>query len=587
VAGTLPSFKEKLEAALKAEGLIPMSTGVTRPFGPVQNYSELLTTTLDQVDAANAAVGSRLWDRYSTDVGDTYRDRRYELISGFENVRTRMYDDSGNPAIGLGFNMNRSNAKELWSQAIGNAVSFEDAKAGKATITPAQAKSLFDHDILYFEGVVDRASKGRKLTQNQRLALVSVAYTSPKRVMDNAELIRTGSDEQVMDFILHNSFNPDHPYKEGLKKRRYAEASLFGSLSEAKDYMPSWNAYNEAVEVDESTGEVSLRSRLVPGKDASHADGVDPEFAGRLTDLFNAAPDNIRDDLGIYSGYRSVEHQKKLWDAALEKYGSAAAARKWVAPPGRSNHNHGMAVDLSYKGASLARAPKEVVAWVHENAPKYGLAFPLANENWHIEPVEVRQGKKLVPRSRLAPIPDAAPQPMPREAGTRARALNAVNSLGLIDPSKEAPNPLVRSKSGKVKEAVSEIGLIDPSKIAPTPLSADQRVNARNRAWTGVPNWVAVQAPKPLPYMDGMRARANAAGLMFVQSGQAKRMAEVSDARYAATRTTSRTTTRIAQSSQSSQSGGSSGKSYSGLTDVGGGKFVDSEGGVYYSRHLS
>lgn len=125
-------------------------------------------------------------------------------------------------------------------------------------------------------------------------------------------------------------------------------------------------------------------------KDASHVDGLDESFATNLAAMMADAPPSIREGLGIYSGYRSVERQRQLWAGALDKHGSPEAARRWVAPPGRSSHNHGQAVDLAYNGQSLARAPKEVVDWVHQNAGKYGLYFPLSNENWHIEPMGTR-----------------------------------------------------------------------------------------------------------------------------------------------------------------------------------------------------
>ena len=40
----------------------------------------------------------------------------------------------------------------------------------------------------------------------------------------------------------------------------------------------------------------------------------------------------------------------------------------------------------------LSHAPPAVVQWVHANAAKYGLAFPLGNENWHVETVGARSG---------------------------------------------------------------------------------------------------------------------------------------------------------------------------------------------------
>jgi len=127
-------------------------------------------------------------------------------------------------------------------------------------------------------------------------------------------------------------------------------------------------------------------------KDVSHIDGLDEAFGSKLAAMIQAAPPEIAAGLGIFSGHRSVERQAELWAGALKKYGSAEAARKWVAPPGRSNHNHGKAADLSFNGTSLRNAPPEVVAWVHANAERFGLKFPLANENWHIEDSSTRGG---------------------------------------------------------------------------------------------------------------------------------------------------------------------------------------------------
>lgn len=131
-----------------------------------------------------------------------------------------------------------------------------------------------------------------------------------------------------------------------------------------------------------------LQSRS--NKDASHVDGLDETFATNLAAMIQDAPPGISEKLGIYSGYRSSARQAQLYQEALRKYGSPQAARRWVAPPGRSNHNHGRAVDLSYNGQSLKHAPKEVQDWVRENAPKYGMHVPMGHEPWHIEPLGTR-----------------------------------------------------------------------------------------------------------------------------------------------------------------------------------------------------
>jgi hypothetical protein len=104
-----------------------------------------------------------------------------------------------------------------------------------------------------------------------------------------------------------------------------------------------------------------------------------------MQSVYAAAPEDIRPHLGMISAYRSPERQAQLWEEALAKYGSPEAARKWVAPPGRSNHNHGLAIDMRY-GNDAARE------WFHANAPQYGLALPLSNEPWHVELAGIREG---------------------------------------------------------------------------------------------------------------------------------------------------------------------------------------------------
>lgn len=105
--------------------------------------------------------------------------------------------------------------------------------------------------------------------------------------------------------------------------------------------------------------------------------GLNAEFNANLTRMIKDSGGKIK----INSGYRSNERQAKIYADAQRKYGKNA--RKWAAPPGKSNHNHGLAADLGFTD-NAART------WAHQNAAKYGLAFPMGHEPWHIEPVNAR-----------------------------------------------------------------------------------------------------------------------------------------------------------------------------------------------------
>jgi hypothetical protein len=89
------------------------------------------------------------------------------------------------------------------------------------------------------------------------------------------------------------------------------------------------------------------------------------------------------------SGYRSSEHQQRLWQAALARYGTAEAARRWVAPPGSSAHQSGRAIDFNLGGrndsgnvAALRRLP--AYRWLVANAGRFGF-YPYEAEPWHWE----------------------------------------------------------------------------------------------------------------------------------------------------------------------------------------------------------
>ncbi len=141
-----------------------------------------------------------------------------------------------------------------------------------------------------------------------------------------------------------------------------------------------------------SSSKVDLTRFLAPGKDASHISGMSSSFEGKLEKMLADLPKELAGQITINSGFRSNERQAQLWQEALQKYGSVAEARKWVAPPGNSQHNKGNAADLGY-GNDAARQ------WAHDNASKYGLQFPLGNENWHIEDADAR-GKDVADKTK-------------------------------------------------------------------------------------------------------------------------------------------------------------------------------------------
>jgi hypothetical protein len=121
------------------------------------------------------------------------------------------------------------------------------------------------------------------------------------------------------------------------------------------------------------------------------------EIQPELKDMFTAAK-AAKNDLIVTSAYRSAADQKKLVAESIAKSG-AAYTEKYVNQAGHSEHQLGLAVDLSSFDkdckANFARCSlkKETAAWLANNSYKYGfiLRYPegkedltgIEAESWH------------------------------------------------------------------------------------------------------------------------------------------------------------------------------------------------------------
>ena len=109
--------------------------------------------------------------------------------------------------------------------------------------------------------------------------------------------------------------------------------------------------------------------------------GMNPLMDARLRALIAAAPGRVT----VTSGARTRAQQQKLYDDYLAGTGNLAVK------PGTSLHEKGLALDLGFENDATRR-------WVHANASRFGLVFPIKSESWHAEPVEAR-GQALTPQA--------------------------------------------------------------------------------------------------------------------------------------------------------------------------------------------
>jgi hypothetical protein len=166
------------------------------------------------------------------------------------------------------------------------------------------------------------------------------------------------------------------PYGSGKPR---VEAARFARRNGARLISCTCEPGATAVEVAVAVEDVIGRARavldvdlLAPDRVMFTHDGLNPNLAAAVEQLVAAAKGAV----WVVSGYRSSADQAQLWASALERYGSREAADDWVAPPGTSMHESGLAVDL---GGDLDQALK----LIHEM--RLPLYRPLSNEPWHFE----------------------------------------------------------------------------------------------------------------------------------------------------------------------------------------------------------
>jgi D-alanyl-D-alanine carboxypeptidase len=120
--------------------------------------------------------------------------------------------------------------------------------------------------------------------------------------------------------------------------------------------------------------------------------GLQPDLAAAYSQAWSeATAEGV--PLHITSGKRSWAEQNQLWQQGLAKYGSVAAARRWVLPPNESTHVTGHAIDVG---------PQAGAEWLKAHGTEWGLCQAYANEWWHFELLTSPGG------TCPTPLPDAA-----------------------------------------------------------------------------------------------------------------------------------------------------------------------------------
>lgn len=145
----------------------------------------------------------------------------------------------------------------------------------------------------------------------------------------------------------------------------------------------------------------------------SNGQMVDSRIYPYLQEMFDAA--RTEDVYPVVrEGYRTAEEQQEILDDKIQTYinqgysqsRAEKTAKEWVALPGTSEHQLGIAVDINADKSKCSN--EDVYGWLAENAYKYGfvLRYPpgkqkitgTSYEPWHYRYVGEKAAKEIYER---------------------------------------------------------------------------------------------------------------------------------------------------------------------------------------------
>ena len=142
----------------------------------------------------------------------------------------------------------------------------------------------------------------------------------------------------------------------------------------------------------------------------SNGEKVDSRIYPALQEMFDDARAEQIYPI-VRDGYRTMEEQQKEMDEKIQAYMDEGYSRKraektaeeWVALPGTSEHQLGIAVDINADKSRCSN--EEVYKWLSEHAHQYGfiLRYPLGKQSitgtsyepWHYRYVGVKAAQEI------------------------------------------------------------------------------------------------------------------------------------------------------------------------------------------------
>jgi len=314
----------------------------------------VLTDSVIGKEAALRADGDPVWAKQQMGMSLSADELSQQVLRQHEGLSLQPYDDGGTLRIGYGSDTVTTADGRILRVVPGMVINKADAERDLAR----RQRQFSD------QAASQIGAPWNSLSDEAKAVATSLAYNYGRVPQSVIPAFQSGNPQAMAEAVRGLSANYNNPETaKGLTRRRMQEADLIMGAELVEKGQHQANVYD-------------LRPFLTDDKPDSHAK-FNQHFGPRLQDFLQDAR-AAGHDIRIFSGYRDPKHQERLWNDAVKKYGSPEAARRWVAPPGKSQHNHGNAADLRY-------GTDEAQAWAHANAEAYGLHFRMGHEPWHVE----------------------------------------------------------------------------------------------------------------------------------------------------------------------------------------------------------
>lgn len=208
---------------LREGGFLPPTEGVTKDANEPEDTPGFFDSVINKVFAF---AGSNAFE----DPKNKYDDKRFDFIAGSSRYSETMFKDRlGRSKVGYDFNLADPEMRQMAKTVLGKTdAQIDSIASGETGISQRDARVLYEARISRAERFVKKQFEGVALGDNQRLALVSLAYQNEQLIGPKlTKYVKNGEWDKAQDEIRNRS----NRYKlADVAERRNQEADMFGGM---------------------------------------------------------------------------------------------------------------------------------------------------------------------------------------------------------------------------------------------------------------------------------------------------------------------------------------------------------------------